>query len=139
MPLSAHTFLRASSQQPPWRLSTEWKRSYFKKKKLFIRFYETNEAGPCGGGWGAVHTTGWMESNYPALPLGRFPAFRSFPPWRYSTVFPWPPGDQGLVRTVKSSHKSEPQSLVPKRRYSSARKGSDISGAQSVSREDVTT
>lgn len=110
-----------------------------KKKKALHQILRNKWSGTLWGGWGAVHTTGWMESNYPALPLGRFPAFRSFLPWRYSTVFPWPPGNQGLVRTVKSSHKSEPQSLVPKRRYSSAWKGSDISGAQSVSREDVTT
>lgn len=79
-----------------------------------------------------MHTTGLMESNYPALQLGRVPAFRSFPPLRYSTVFPWPLGDQGLVRTVKSLQKSEPQNLVPKRRHSSAWKGSDVSGSQSV-------
>lgn len=70
---------QASSQQLPWRLSTEWKRSYLKKKKALHQVLRNKWSGACGGGWGQ-HTTGWMESNYPALPLGRFPAFRSFHP-----------------------------------------------------------
>ena len=61
LPLSAHTFLRASSQQPPWQLSTEWKSSYFKKKMLFIRFYETNEAGPFGVGGGQCIPLDWWS------------------------------------------------------------------------------
>ena len=88
LPLSAHTFLRASSQQPPWQLSTEWKSSYFKKKNALHQVLRNKWSGTFRGGWGAMHTTGLMESNYPALQLGRVPAFRSFPPLRYSTVFP---------------------------------------------------
>ena len=101
---------------------------------LFIRFYETNEAGPCGVGGGQCIPTDWWNLLTLHYNWAGFLLLGPSHPWDT----PQPPGDQGLVRTVNSSQKSEPQSLVPKRRHSSARKGSDISGAQSVSGEDVT-
>lgn len=127
----------ASSQQPRSGWVQNGRALTLKKKNALHQVLWNKWSGTLRGGWGAVHTTGLMESSYPTLQLGRVPAFRSFPPFRYSTAFPWPPGDQRLVRTVNSSQKSEPQSLVPKRRHSSAWKGSNISGAQSASGEDV--
>lgn len=60
LPLSAHTFLRASSQQPPWRLSTEWKRSYFKKKSSSSGFTKQMKRGLVGvGGGQCIPLDGW--------------------------------------------------------------------------------
>lgn len=74
------------------------------------------------GGGSAYH---WMdvESNYPALPLGRFSAFRSFPPLEIAPQCFHGSGDQGLVRMSEKLYKSEPQSLVPKRKISGCTKG----------------
>ena len=66
LPLSAHTFLKASSQQPAASspVVAEYRMEellLWKKKMLFIRFYETNEAGPCGVGGGQCIPPDWWN------------------------------------------------------------------------------
>lgn len=99
LPLSAHTFLRAaaSSHRSSW--VAEWKSSYLKKKVL-IRFYEANGAGPWGGGerwcmppdWWSLITLRWAGF----LVLG------PFYPWDTPQHFHDLAGDRALVRTVNS-------------------------------------
>ena len=81
----------SSGPQPAATIAAGWQNGRvlaLKKKVLLIRFYKASGAGPWGGRGEVVHATGLMESNY--LALGRVPGFRSFPPLRYSTAFPWP-------------------------------------------------
>lgn len=130
LPLSAHTFLRPAASSP-LAASTEWKRSYFKKKKLFIRVLRNKWSGALWGwvGGSAYH---WMWMSLITLHYH----------WAGFLLLGPSPGDtpqcfHGLqVTKVWSEQWKARTSLGLRvwclRRYSSARKGLTYQGSVNV-------